>query len=286
MREMNSQENDGPHYLIIPAAGLGTRMRTVNADLPKELLPVGSKPAIQYSVEEGLSAGIENIIIVISKEKEIIRQYFEDREVRERLYPRTHRSVEEIRSKCSLTFLYQKELRGESDAISCAKDIAGNHAAAIIYPDNLYMPAPGALNILKPVFNTYKKDVIALNEVSGNMSHTISNAGKVDITHFKDHISCIQKFHQKSESHFTLRFEREFRACGVYITAPHVFEYIEKIRATVHEGEITDTPVRSLILKEKGMLGCKLPGIVHDIGNPGGYEFCLEKIKGKATFGN
>jgi UTP--glucose-1-phosphate uridylyltransferase len=61
-------------FLIIPAAGLGTRMRQVTPDLPKELLPVGHKPAIQYTVEEGFSANIKNIIIIISRQKEIIRQ--------------------------------------------------------------------------------------------------------------------------------------------------------------------------------------------------------------------
>ena len=50
-----------PRYLIIPAAGLGTRMQTVNPDIPKELFSLGYKPAIQYSVEEALSAGIKNI---------------------------------------------------------------------------------------------------------------------------------------------------------------------------------------------------------------------------------
>ena len=57
-------KNYAPKYLIIPAAGLGTRMKSVNPDIPKEMLPVGDKPAIQYAVEEGLSADIKNIIII------------------------------------------------------------------------------------------------------------------------------------------------------------------------------------------------------------------------------
>jgi len=273
------RKNNAPRYLIIPAAGLGTRMRAVNPDLPKELLPLGYKPAIQYTVEEGFSAGIRNIIIIISKQKEVIRQYFEDKNVRERLYPLAHEEVEEINDKCSLTFLYQKELLGESDAIGYAKDIVGNNAVAVMYPDNLYMPAPGAMKILKPVFNKYNTDVIALSNVSEEISQTISNAGRVDIQHLKDDVYHIHKLYTKSMDHFIPRFDGEMRACGAYISGHHIFEYIEKAKAMVKEGEITDTPVRSLVLKEKGLLGCRLPGTVFDIGNPEGYELCLKKIK-------
>ncbi len=72
-------KQDTPRYLIIPAAGLGTRMRTLSPDLPKELLSIGGKPAIQYAIEEGIAAGIEKIVIIISDQKEIIRQVFQDK---------------------------------------------------------------------------------------------------------------------------------------------------------------------------------------------------------------
>ena len=68
-------DSEEPEYLIIPAAGRGTRMIEINPDLPKEMLPIGNKPAIQYAVEEGITAGIRNIIIVINRHKEIIRRY-------------------------------------------------------------------------------------------------------------------------------------------------------------------------------------------------------------------
>ena len=67
-------KEDEPHYLVIPAAGIGKRMRSVNPHMLKELLPVGNKPAIQYAVEEGLSVGIKDIVIIISRQKEIIRK--------------------------------------------------------------------------------------------------------------------------------------------------------------------------------------------------------------------
>lgn len=259
---MNKQEE--PRYLIIPAAGLGTRMRSIDPDLPKEMLPVGDKPAIQYAVDEGISAGIKNIIIIINKQKEIVRRYFED---------------QKSGTECSFTFLYQKEPLGESDAISYAGDITGSHSAAVIYPDNLYIPSPGTLKALKPVFNKYKKDVIALTEVTENNSPGISNAGRVDISLLSDPVFTIEKFIPKSRGTFAPRFKGELRACGIYISGPYIFDYIERSRNKYTDGELTDLPVRSLILKERGMLGCRLPGTVFDIGNPSGYKKCLEYFK-------
>jgi UTP--glucose-1-phosphate uridylyltransferase len=267
-----------PQYLIIPAAGVGTRMRTVNPGVPKEMLPIGNKPAIQYAVEEGISAGIKNIIIIISHHKEIIRQYFEDKSFRKKLYPLTDKEVEDFNKKCSLTFLYQKEPLGESDAISYAKDIASKHSIAIIYPDNLYLPAPRALKILKQVYNQYKKDVIGLMKVTDENASGISYSGIVNVEHKQDALFEIKAFLPKKSGYFVPRFKEEIRACGIGISGPYLFDYIDRLKDTITEGEFTDFPVRSLILKEKGTLGYLLPGTVFDIGNPEGYKQCLEYI--------
>ncbi len=277
---MKPEQNE-PLYLIIPAAGLGTRMRIVNPDIPKEMLPVGHKPVIQYAVEEGLSANIRNILIVISRQKEIIRQYFDDKNFREKLFPLANEEVEKINKECNLTFLYQKKSLGESDAISYAKDIVGNHSIGIIHPDDIYFLAPRILNVLKSIYCQYKTDVIALVEVKKENAAGLSNSGRVDIEPVNDHIYRIKKFHQKGKGHFVPRFKGELRSCGMSISGPHIFEYIERLRDTIKEGEFTDFPVHTLTLNEKGFLGCHFQGTFFDIGNPKGYEQCLAFIRKK-----
>ena len=61
--------------VIIPAAGLGTRLLPITRVVPKELLPVGTKPAIQWVLEEAVASGLHEIVIVISSDKELLRTY-------------------------------------------------------------------------------------------------------------------------------------------------------------------------------------------------------------------
>jgi len=272
---------DETTYLIIPAAGLGKRMKPVNPKMPKEMLPIGNKPAIQYAVEEGLSAGIQNIVIIINRKKEIIRKYFTNRKFRQKFFPSALEDSRKIENEYLITFLYQEDPLGESDAISLAEDVVGNNITAIIYPDNIYLPAPGALKILKAAFLKYGKDIAALTEVRKENVYGFGNSGRVDLSPLEDNIFCIERFLPKGNGHFVPRFKGELRTCGITISGPHIFEYIKKARELVMDGELTDVPVRSLILKEKGFLGCRLPGIVFDIGHPEGYKLCLSYIEKK-----
>jgi len=272
---------DEPLFLILPAAGLGKRMRSVNPHIPKEMLPVGNKPAIQYAVEEGLSADIKNIIIILNNQKEVIRQYFENRRFRKGLFPLAFEDMEEVGKRCTITFLYQKEPLGEADAIGLAEEVVGNSTSAILYPDNIYFPAPGALKVLKAAFIKYRKDTAALMEVTDENASGLGNSGRVDLSPLEADTFRIERFCPKSEGHFLIRFKGELRTCGISISGPHIFNYITRARNLVKEGEFTDVLFRNLILKEKGMLGCLLPGTVFDVGNPKGYELCISYIKKK-----
>ena len=93
---------------IIPAAGKGTRFQPVTRVIPKEMLPIGAKPAIHGIVEEAVAAGADDIVIVISREKELIRRYFEgDSELSQKI-----------------RFVYQEEQRGLGHAVLQASTIS------------------------------------------------------------------------------------------------------------------------------------------------------------------
>ncbi len=248
-----------PRVLVIPAAGLGTRMKPVSTQLPKELLPLGTKPAIQFALEEGIDAGIEHFVVVISRKKEVLK---------ERLSAFAD----------SITFVYQDTPSGEADAIALAEPIVGKHPLAVIYPDNLYVPSPGALKLLVQAFQGQGSDLVALSTVGEVDAPGVGNAGRVDLARQVDDLYRILRFLPKGPGRFKPRFKQELRTCGMMVCGPHLFDAIRRARDTVTEGEFTDEPVRRLLLEERGLLGLKLPGQVFDIGNPEGYARCRQQL--------
>ena len=269
--------SNAPDFLIIPAAGLGTRMRSVDPLLPKEMLTINGKPAIQYTVAEAFSVGIKKIVIVINRNKDIIRRYFEEPRLRENLYPDSAIEMDMFTKECEILFRYQQQPLGEADAIGLCRDAVGNSSLAIIYPDNLYAPPPGALRQLLPHFVKTDKDIIGLTEVTPQNQAGISNAGRVDLQPLTENLYNIKRLLSKGPGPFVPRFTGELRACGITLSSgSQLFDCIEQARESVEQGEFTDMPVRTLIMQQHGLLGCRLPGMVFDIGNPLGYEQCQQ----------
>jgi UTP--glucose-1-phosphate uridylyltransferase len=245
--------------------------------LPKEMLAINGKPAIHYTVAEGFSVGIKKIVIVINRYKESIRRYFAEPLFRETIYPQAAAEMARFTKECEILFLYQQQPLGEADAIGLCREMVGNSRLAIIYPDNLYAPPPGALRHLLPPFVDTGKDIIGLTEVTLQNQAGISNAGRVDLQPLADDLYRITRLLPKGAGPFEPRFPGELRACGITLSSgSHLFDCLEQARTTVKQGEFIDMPVRTLIMQQQGLLGCRLPGQVFDIGNPLGYERCRE----------
>ena len=103
---------------VIPAAGYGTRFLPITKGVPKEMLPIVDKPAIQYVIEEAVNSGITEIIIVVSRGKQAIENYFSESEIYDNLKDRTLlKSVDEILDRAKITFVLQEPMRGNGDAV-------------------------------------------------------------------------------------------------------------------------------------------------------------------------
>ena len=127
---------------VIPAAGFGTRFLPITKVVPKELLPVGSKPAIQYVVEEAVASGIEEIILVCHPSKSTVIDYFKpDRDLNDFLEKRGKRKeideLKKIESLARFTVVTQKEPRGLGDAVLCARDAVAGEPFLVMLPDVL-----------------------------------------------------------------------------------------------------------------------------------------------------
>lgn len=281
--------------LILPAAGLGTRMRGIIAglpglppDLPKELLPIRGRPAIQYALAEAVAAHIPEAICILRPGKDLVRRVIEEPPFCAHLFPEAAPELEGILKRLRVRFLYQPEPLGECDAIALAREFAESGPFAVLYPDNVRLPgpatpdAPGAVAELCAAFASCPRDLVGLMPVTAENAPRISDSGRVDLARTDEPgLWRIRSFLPKGSGHFTPRWPLEWRTCGVYVALPHWFEWIERTRAAGFAGELTDGKVRRAML-EAGVefFGVELSGELHDVGNPEGYGGCAGQALG------
>ena len=157
---------------VIPAAGLGTRFLPMSKAVPKELMPLVDRAAIQYVIEEAAAAGIEEVIVITARGKEAIGDYFDRHlELEGSLSARGDsqrlslvRGLSEI---AEMTYVRQSEQLGLGHAVLCAARAVGNEPFAVILPDDIIAGERGALSQLLDVFDQYGGSVIAVEEVPG-----------------------------------------------------------------------------------------------------------------------
>jgi UTP--glucose-1-phosphate uridylyltransferase len=127
---------------VIPAAGLGTRFLPATKAVPKELFPIGDRPAIQIVIDEALGAGIEHVVVVSSRSKPAIDAYFApDPELIEALEAKGRiETAERLRSigrDWRVSIVYQDEPKGLGHAVGCAREAVGDEPFAVLLPDEL-----------------------------------------------------------------------------------------------------------------------------------------------------
>ena len=141
---------------IIPAAGLGTRFLPFTKSVPKEMLPLLNKPAIQYIIEEGLHSGISNFCLITSREKQAIANYFDyapelDLFLKERGKSELLTSLDRIIKAAHFTYVRQSEPLGLGHAVLQARHTIGKEYFGIFLPDDIIVNKkdPGLLQLIK-----------------------------------------------------------------------------------------------------------------------------------------
>lgn len=130
---------------VIPAAGLGTRVLPATKSMPKEMLPIVDKPAIQFIVEEAVRSGITDILIITNRGKGILEDHFDrSPELEERLAMNPAKAdvlkeIIDISKLANIQYVRQKETRGLGHAVACAKSFVGNEPFAVLYGDDVIM---------------------------------------------------------------------------------------------------------------------------------------------------
>ena len=167
---------------IIPAAGLGTRFLPATKALPKEMLPIVDKPAIQYIVEEAIESGIEDILIVTGRNKRAIEDHFDrscelEYELKSKNKIQLLSLVDNISNLVDLHYIRQKEPKGLGHAIYCARSFIGNEPFAVLLGDDIVDSEVPCLKQLIDVYNKYGGSVIGVQKVDKSK---VSSYGIID----------------------------------------------------------------------------------------------------------
>ena len=232
---------------VIPAAGHGTRFLPVTKVVPKEMLPIGSRPALELIVAEAKSAGADEIVMVISKGKELIREYFKD--------------------DPTVRFVYQHEQKGLGHAVlQAAGEFAGESGNVLVLLGDALVAGGNAA-----------KELVAVSAANGGAAviglervprEKVSRYGIVDMRPDGRIVAMVEKPALEDAP-------SDLAVAGRYLLDLSIFDYLADQSAGVGgEIQLTDAIVR--MLGDKPVFGCVYSGKRQDIGNPQGYFKALE----------
>ncbi len=252
---------------IIPAAGYGTRNLPITKVLPKEMFPIAGKPALHYIVEEAVKSGIEEILMVVSRNKTMILDYFDRSLELEAFLEKTNKQYLLETSaipNIHIQYVRQPYAEGLGDAIKLGKQFVGNEPFAILLPDDLFIcPKEGALEQLIRAYHTYKAPIIALKQVK---KHLLGNYGVIKEKQLQEQLFEIVDIVEKPKN----SPPSNLAVSGRYIFEASIFSYLEQIKKGAG-GEIQLTDAIKALLREQKCYGVEIVGERYDISSEGDY---------------
>jgi len=257
---------------LFPAAGYGTRFLPATKAVPKEMLPILTKPLLQYGVEEAMSAGINNMAIVTGRGKRAIEDHFDNSyEIEAQLAASSKqhylKEIKEIIDKVTFTYVRQKEMLGLGHAILSGRPLIGDEPFAVILADDLcHNPHRCITTQMIEAYEKYECSIIAIQEVPMNqvdkygiISGSLVEGSKNDFLVN----NMIEKPEQKNAP-------SNLGIIGRYILTPDIFDILETIQPGKN-GEIQITDALLVQAKEGKVIARKFEGTRFDCGSVKGY---------------
>ncbi len=249
---------------VIIAAGYGTRFLPVTKTVPKELLPVGTKPSIAFIVDEFLASGIDEIIVVSSRRKKALEDYF-DREIElEEVFRREGKTdrlalIEPSRAKVS--FVRQTEMRGTGHALLQARPLLGGEPCVVAYPDDLHIGSPPLSRQLVELHARTGKSVLATVLEPGDVSrYGVVGPGPDGVSV----LSFVEKPPRGMEPSHEV-------SVGRYLYTPEFFDLIEEGWDRHSGGEYFHTYALDRLIAAGKVAFVRASGTRLDTGDPAGY---------------
>ncbi len=248
---------------IIPVAGHGTRMQPITNVIAKEMLPIGTKPTLEYIVEEAVNSGINEILFVINHEKGMVAKYFAGTET-----PRTFDKGGMYEYNCKgkhigVCFNYQGNLYGSGAAIMRGYEFAAGETVAILFGDDIIVGTPPATKQLLDVSAEHGYcSVVGVQSQSEDILRTCALVvGRAET----ERNGAVSEIIEKPQGELI----GDLTSLGRFVLDKHGFDILRE--TAVRQGELWLTDAMATEAKQRMVQYCKFSGTRYDVGNRFGY---------------
>ena len=251
---------------VIPAAGLGTRVLPATKAMPKEMLPIVDKPAIQYIVEEAVASGITDILIITNRGKGVMEDHFDKAPMLEDSLTRAGKTdqldaIKDIHNLANIQYVRQIETRGLGHAVSRARSFVGNDPFVVMYGDDVIIGDIPATKELIDAYGTFGKGVLGIKPVS---EEAIKKYSSLKVEKVRDNVfKCTDMIEkpQRKEDVFSL-----YSILGRVVLPAEIFEILDHTEPGAG-GEIQLTDAMAELARSCGMTAVEFTSKRYDMGN-------------------
>lgn len=273
---------------VIPVAGYGTRFLPFTKAVPKPMLPILNKPALQVISEEVVNSRITDILFIVGYKKEILESHFDAAPELEKMLKEKGKDdfLKEVvypEHMANFTYVVQEVQNGTASAVQLAKDFVGDEPFAVLFGDDvMFNEKRPVIGQLADVYEKYGKTVLGCKRVSMDV---ISKYASVEFDKvLEDDVYNMVKVTEKPKRE---EAKSDLAPLGRYVCSPKIFDIIENLKPGAN-GEYQFTDALDIIARSEGALAYVFDGTRYDMGDRFGYlkaniEYGLrdEELKGK-----
>ncbi len=269
MLETISIKQTSVRKAVIPAAGLGTRFLPVTKSLPKELLPIGSKPTLQIIIEELIESGISDITIITSPHKQELQKYFDINSTYHDILKNSPRSgllddVQKILDNVNIKWVFQNNPQGLGHAILCAKGAIGFEPFVVCLPDVLI---ESKVPCTKQLIHAYEDIGEAINATEHTPQNKIHLYGIYDICATEGRLHKAKGVVEKPKPELA---PSDLSVVGRYLFPPDIFRILEDTPPG-YNGEIQLADAMNTLAQAGRMYAYEYEGTQFDTGDKLGF---------------
>lgn len=247
---------------VIVAAGYGTRFLPITRTIPKEMLPLVDRPCLDFIVEEFAEAGIEEVLVITSRRKKALDDWFDrDPELEAALHHHPSRAARARPPRLRVQFVRQAHMGGTGDALLLARSFAADHPVVVAFPDDLFFGSPGASAQLAAVHHTTGCSVLGAYDLPGQ---DVSSYGVIELSEEGKVRRVVEKPAPGSEPSTLI-------SVGRYLYTPEFFDALHESHRSHPGGEFYPMQAIATVAARGRVVACALQGERHDTGTPLGY---------------